>query len=63
MMLGLLRKMKRKIMVAEGFVMFFLVTLELNVGPYTIAVTRNRHAECISCREGEDGVGTGGRGR
>ena len=29
MMFGLLRKMKRKIMVAEAVVLFFLVTLEL----------------------------------
>ena len=30
MMFGFLRKMKRKMMVDEVFVLFFLVTLELN---------------------------------
>ena len=32
MMFGLLRKMKRKMMVAESFVLFFPVTLEINGG-------------------------------
>ena len=32
MVSGLVRNMKRKIMVAENFVLFFPVTLELNVG-------------------------------
>ena len=30
MIFGLLRKTKRKMMVAEAFALFFLVTLELN---------------------------------
>ena len=32
MVFGSLRKMKRKMMVAEAFVFFFLVILELNGG-------------------------------
>ena len=32
MIFGLVRKTKRKMMVAEAFVLFFLVTLELNGG-------------------------------
>ena len=32
MMFGLLRNMKRKKMVIEEFVLFFIVTLELNGG-------------------------------
>ena len=47
MMCGLLRKTKRKIMVAEAFVLFSPVTPELNGGRYTIAVIRDRHAERI----------------
>ena len=47
MMFSLLRKMKSKIMVAEAFVLFFIVTLELNVGRYTITVLGDRHAELI----------------
>ena len=32
MMFGLLRKMKKKMMVAEAFFLFFPVTLEINGG-------------------------------
>ena len=32
MMFGLLRKMRREMMVVEAFVLFFPVTLELNGG-------------------------------
>ena len=45
MIFGLLRKTKRKMMVAEAFVLFFLVTLELNGGSYTIDVLGDRHVE------------------
>ena len=45
MMFGLLRKMKRKMIVDEAFVLFFIVTLELNGGSYTITVIGDRHAE------------------
>ena len=45
MMFGLLRKMKRKMMVVEAFVLFFSVTTELNGGIYTIAVLGDIHAE------------------
>ena len=44
MMFGLLRKIKRKMMVAEAFVLFFPVTSELDGGSYTIAVIVDRHA-------------------
>ena len=44
MMFGLLRKMKRKMMVTDAFVLFFLVTLTLNGGSYTIAVLGDRNA-------------------
>ena len=43
----LLSNMKRKMMVAEAFVLFFPVTPELNSGGYTIAVLGDRHAEQI----------------
>ena len=45
MMFIFLQKMKRKMMVAEAFVLFFPVTLEVNGGIYTIDVLRDRHAE------------------
>ena len=47
MMFGLLRKMKRKMMVAEAFSLFFPVTTEINGGIHTIDVLRDRHAEQI----------------
>ena len=47
MIFGFLRKTKKKIVVAEAFVLFFPVTLELNGGSYTIAVLRDKHAERI----------------
>ena len=44
-MFGLLRNMKRKMMVAEAFVLFFTVTLKINGGGYIIAVLGNRHSQ------------------
>ena len=43
----LLSNMKRKMMVAEAFVLFFPVTPELNGGSYAIAVLVDRHSERI----------------
>ena len=37
-------------MVAEVFVLFFPVSLEINGGSYTIAVLGNRHTELILMR-------------
>ena len=45
MMFGLQRKMKRKMMVVEAFVLFFPATPELNGGSYIAAVIGDRHAE------------------
>ena len=45
MMFGLLRKMKRKMMVVEAFLVFYPVTPELNGGSKTISVLGYRHAE------------------
>ena len=50
MMFGLLRKIKREMMVVEVFVLFFPVTPELNSGSYTISVIVDRHAELILVR-------------
>ena len=50
MMFGLLRNMKRKMMVSEAFVLFPPVKPELNGGSYTIAVLRDRHTERIMMR-------------
>ena len=50
MMLGMLMKMKRKMMVAEEFVLFLPVSTELNGGSYTIAVLRDIHVERILTR-------------
>ena len=49
-MFGLTSKIKREMMVAELFVLFFPVTLELNGGSYTIAVIVDIHAERILVR-------------
>ena len=46
-MFGLTSKIKREMMVAELFVLFFPVTFELNGGSYTIDMTVDRHAERI----------------
>ena len=45
MMFGFLKKMKRKMMSDEAFVLFFPVTLETNGGRYNIAMIIDRHAE------------------
>ena len=45
MMFSFLRKMKRKMMVVEEFVLFLLVTLEINGGSYTIAVLGDVYIE------------------
>ena len=45
MMYCLMSKMKRKMMIAEAFVLFFPVSPELNGGSQTIAVFGDRHAE------------------
>ena len=45
MMFGLMREMKRKMMVVEEFVLFFPVKPELNSEIWTIVVLVNRHAE------------------
>ena len=50
MMFGLLRKMKRKVMVVEAFVLFSPVTPELNGGSYTLAVLGDIHAKQILMR-------------
>ena len=50
MMSGLLRKMKKKRMAADAFVLFFPVGPEFNGGSYTVDVLGDRHAELILMR-------------
>ena len=45
MMFSFLWKMKSKMMVADAFVFFPPITLEINGGSYTISVPRDRYAE------------------
>ena len=47
MMFGFMRKMNRKMMVVEEFVLFFPVAPELNGGSYIIALLVDIHAEQI----------------
>ena len=50
MMFGVLSNMKRKMMIAEAFVLFSPVTTELNDGSYTVAVLGDIHAKQILMR-------------